>query len=263
MEAGGRRFNFAILSEKLIVSICRIMVTDYSVHFTMSKPAQTKPAQTKSVQTKHGQMKSKPTQTQASESSAKVEGKKESLPRYVSVELSGETSLRLHQPIIDLGKSLGIDLGLYEIKRGLADHGHLTMVFSTDLDLDLYRTVIKEYEPHRDQSVEIQVTGVAIDSTCIALSAQPRQLKSYPDGRHSHITMMLHNQAPVYSNTLLTRIFSDLKGKSIKLEEGQTYTVGSEETGDVAHYHHLKEPLTVSGLLKFIGYLKIKPPVVP
>jgi hypothetical protein len=231
--------------------IRKIDTIDYDNHVQliickMSSSATTK---TKSTQAK----------PKTSTNTSKTEVKKESLPRYVSVELSGEASLGLHQPIIELAKSLEIDLGTYEVKRGLADHGHLTMVFSTDLELDAYREVIKEYEAYRDQSLEIIVTGVAIDSTCITLSAHPKKLKSYPEGRHSHITMMLHNQASVYSNTLLTRTFSQLKDK---LEKGKFYTINDEETGRISHYHHLSEPVTVSGLLKFIGYLKIKAPAI-
>jgi hypothetical protein len=186
--------------------------------------------------------------------------KKESLPRYVSVEFSGETSLKLKQPILEFASSTGVDLTRYEIQRGVSDHAHLTMVFSSDLELDAYREVIKSYEPFKDQSIEVEVTGLAMDSTCVALVARPIQLKSYPEKRHSHVTMMLHNQAPVYSNQLLSKVLAKLQEPAVA---GHSYSyppVDASEDIETYHYHHLKEPVRVSGLVKFIGHLKIKAP---
>ena len=97
---------------------------------------------------------------------------------------------------------------------------HLTACYHRDLPADEFEQVVQtHYKPLETQEVSLTVLGLAADEKCVAYMVKPtiqNSLQVFPANKDCHLTMMLNDAKPVYSNKMIAR----LKGKgAVKAEE--------------------------------------------
>ncbi len=127
-------------------------------------------------------------------------------PVYVSIQLSGDETESLKRKLIEVMPDT--DWSHYETQRGGEDPGHVTLVYFRDLPRDEYVKVVDEtYRPQLGTEVKINVVGFVKDEHCITAIVDPNSinLPIYPEDKAPHITMMLHEKKPFYSNELIAK----------------------------------------------------------
>jgi len=198
------------------------------------------------------------------------------LPLYLSIELDGPTTEDLQSKIKALVP--GVDYSKYEVQRGVTDPAHLTLIFAKDLPLEDYKQYLDRYRPQVDHAFEIEVHGVSIDDHCVAVLAYPRNLDFHPPNRYPHLTMMLHAQQPVYSNSLMLTIFDHIANDgpftvtetngvrqlslTPKLDQSQKSESKAETPFNPtkATFYAFPNHMTIKGHLKAMGFFHPKKP---
>lgn len=132
---------------------------------------------------------------------------KDSLPLLVQLSVSKEDSETLHDTLQSLFKEAHWSISAYDRKVSPV---HCTLAFYTDTRLEI---AIQDHYGELEKSiVPIKVTGFAADQKCVALLVEiPGHLKVFPVNKPLHITMLLHDEAPVYSNKLIERLLQKQK----------------------------------------------------
>lgn len=144
-------------------------------------------------------------------------------PLFVKLLLTAEQTMRLQSLLdfYDVGKD-------FEVQRSIRTPAHQTLIYQNDLPTAQYTTVIKDiYAPLVNQLLEVNVTAIVADNSCIAfltdppVSAAGTPIPLYPDDKIPHVTMRLRKHVrPVYSNTLARRVVGNqLRGTTT----GNTY----------------------------------------
>lgn len=164
-------------------------------------------------------------------------------PLYVSLELDGTSTEALKQSLLEELKKTDIDAKNYPTCKNHDDHGHVTLIFNKDMKTqqDYLDFVDKNYYGKNDKSYSFEVTGYGADHHCVAFTVKlPDEPVFFPKEKKTHITMMLKNKPPVYSNEMLQRLTT----KDRKLEEGERLVT-------------FKESITMSAKLKLHGELRL------
>lgn len=87
---------------------------------------------------------------------------------------------------------------------------HCTLAFFTDTDLEL--AVDTHYKSLIGTSILIKIVGYVADPKCAAFLVElPAEIQVFPPGRSVHVTMLLKDKPPVYSNELIGRLSSKNK----------------------------------------------------
>ena len=89
---------------------------------------------------------------------------------------------------------------------------HLTACYHRDLPINEFEHVVQtHYKPLETQEVSLTVLGLAADNKCVAYMVKPTvpdSLQVFPANKDCHLTMMLNDAKPVYSNKLIARLKS-------------------------------------------------------
>lgn len=160
---------------------------------------------------------------------APQKAKKKRYPAYLSLELSGDTTVALRQLIYDNCSDDVKDYSSYTTKRGEDDKAHLTVLFPRGVSKSKYKAICDALEDMEGSSLELSIEGCVVDSSAIAMVAKVPALTSVaeltevqPDQEHYHVTMMLADGVkPVYCKGLVA-------GRAEDGAESKTYKFSSD-----------------------------------
>lgn len=129
---------------------------------------------------------------------------------YVQVLISDFDTEYLHKRVSSV-----VDTSRYPIHIKPV---HMTVCYHRDLPAEDFDHVVQtHYKPLEAQEVSLTVLGLAIDEKCVAYMVKPTSESSvqvFPANKNCHLTTMLNNAKPVYSNELIAR----LKSKGVVTE---------------------------------------------
>ncbi len=129
---------------------------------------------------------------------------------YVSLELGPENTEVLKDLLISY------NLQDYKVQRSSKDPAHVTLCYYSDFKtLVLFETFIEQY--NKEENYDISVDSIVYDDYCVAFTVNA-DVPFYPKDKNLHITMMLNNKKPIYSNKLIkdsNRKIICLKDKNI------------------------------------------------
>lgn len=137
----------------------------------------------------------------------------------------------------------------YKTMKGEKDHGHVTLIFHNEMKKeDFEKFVENNYKNNENKEYKVNIIGFARDQYCVAYLVKLSDgIDYYPPTKNLHITMMLNNKQPVYSNVLISR----LQEKDHIMETDEKLVM-------------FPNPITVNAKLKFnYQYMIVKPKVEP
>lgn len=130
-----------------------------------------------------------------------------SLPKkllYVSIEFSKETTQLLAEKIHKYFENNNIS---NTYKTVYNSDCHITLCFFSDFKKDEFTKFVLQYDELFEKEVEVEISQLAFDEHCVAFTGialdKSKNIKYYPEDKNLHITMMLNDKKPVYSNTLI------------------------------------------------------------
>lgn len=141
------------------------------------------------------------------------------IPLYVSLDLGARDSDALNRM---LESELGEAYKIYgESKCSKECPGHVTVAFNNTFNtLKEYSAFVKaNYK--QGQKIEVTVVGYAMNTSCVAFMVKlPDGVGYHPEDKNLHVTALLNDVKPVYSNELLEKLKSgDGDGKIVKFSE--------------------------------------------
>lgn len=125
---------------------------------------------------------------------------------YISLQFDGPTTNDLKEAIIKSGALNKLDQ--YKTVKDEKHPAHVTLAFHTDPGFSA-AFVDMNYKQHENKSFPVHIDGFVHDEHCVALVVNSGKdkfdLPYLPPDKKLHVTMMLNNKPPVYSNELLSR----------------------------------------------------------
>lgn len=124
-----------------------------------------------------------------------MNNKKEKKIIYIAIQNSQETTDLLLSKVKEILDQHNISYSSYIPKN----ETHITLFHKSDGDINEFS---KNFT--KGQLVNYTIHKIAYDEKCICLSVTSNVLY-YPKDKNLHITLMLNNCSPVYSNELLAK----------------------------------------------------------
>lgn len=123
---------------------------------------------------------------------------------YVSLQLDGKTTDQLREAIT---KSGVVKQDQYKTVKDEKNPAHVTLAFHTDEGFAAFVDAHYKQHEHGKSFFKMHIDGFVHDEHCVALvvDTEKFELSYLPPDKKLHVTMMLNNKPPVYSNELLSR----------------------------------------------------------
>src|SRR5574343_624411 len=121
---------------------------------------------------------------------------------YASIEFTEEDTKKLQKQVTEFLESKGLSTDYKTINSKV----HVTLCFYSDFkdskDTEIFLENYKEAKEYT-----INISQVAVDDHCVALTGLTIKpdIAFYPEDKNLHVTMMLNERKPVYSNELIKR----------------------------------------------------------
>jgi hypothetical protein len=136
---------------------------------------------------------------------------------YVSLKISPKDTEQLKEHVTKTLELSGIQFK-YPVMRNKDDPAHITLCYFSDFKK--HEDFMSFTEKYNDVSeCSAKIVSMAVDKHCVALCVESvngsdnSPIQYYPENKNLHITMMLNDKKPVYSNILIKGLKEQIKEK--------------------------------------------------